>query len=50
MTTRMVPTPDQIVEFLRIVNDPANQPVFVHCWGGRHRTGVMTAIYRMTSD
>ncbi len=50
MTTRMVPTSDQIVEFLRIVNDPANQPVFVHCVGGRHRTGVMTAIYRMTSD
>src|SRR5215218_852311 len=50
MTTRIVPTPTQITEFLRIVNDPAKQPVFVHCVGGRHRTGVMTAIYRMTSD
>jgi len=50
MTTRIVPTPTQISEFLRIVNDPAKQPVFVHCVGGRHRTGVMTAIYRMTSD
>jgi tyrosine-protein phosphatase SIW14 len=50
MTTRIVPTPDQIAEFLRIVNDPAKQPVFVHCVGGRHRTGLMTAIYRMTSD
>ena len=50
MTTRIVPTPAQISEFLRLVNDPAKQPVYVHCVGGRHRTGVMTAIYRMTSD
>jgi tyrosine-protein phosphatase SIW14 len=50
MTTRVVPTLTQISEFLRIVNDPAKQPVYVHCVGGRHRTGVMTAIYRMTSD
>ena len=50
MTTRIVPTADQIAEFLRIVSDPANQPVYVHCQGGRHRTGVMTAIYRMTKD
>ncbi len=27
---------------------PASQPVYVHCVGGRHRTGVMTAVYRMT--
>jgi tyrosine-protein phosphatase SIW14 len=32
------------------VNDPANQPVYVHCVGGKHRTGVMTAVYRMTQD
>jgi tyrosine-protein phosphatase SIW14 len=50
MTTRIVPTPQQVNEFLSIVNDPANQPVYVHCAGGRHRTGVMTAIYRMTGD
>jgi protein tyrosine/serine phosphatase len=30
--------------------DPAQQPVFVHCQGGRHRTGVMTALYRITHD
>ena len=36
--------------FLKVVNDPKNQPVYVHCVGGRHRTGVMTAIYRMTID
>lgn len=46
----MVPTAEQIATFLSIVNDPANQPVYVHCVGGKHRTGVMTAIYRMTQE
>jgi len=47
MTTRTEPTSAQLAEFLKIVNDPAQQPVYVHCVGGRHRTGVMTAVYRM---
>lgn len=47
MTTHVVPTPAQLAEFLKDVTDPSNQPVFVHCIGGRHRTGVMTAVYRM---
>ena len=44
------PTDAQIAQFFKIVNDPANQPVYVHCAGGRHRTGTMTALYRMTND
>ena len=43
-------TEDQTTEFLKLVNDPANQPVYVHCRGGRHRTGQMTAIFRITND
>lgn len=50
MTVHTPPTPAQLDQFLGIVNDPARQPVYVHCAGGRHRTGVMTAVYRMTSD
>jgi protein tyrosine/serine phosphatase len=50
MTTHEVPTPALIEKFLSIVEDPAAQPVYVHCQGGRHRTGVMTAVYRMTDD
>ena len=50
MTTRVPPTPEQRALFLRLVTDPANQPVYVHCAGGRHRTGVMTAVYRMEQD
>jgi len=50
MTTHAVPTLAQLTQFMKIVNDPANQPVYVHCVGGRHRTGVMTAAYRMAHD
>ena len=50
MSTHQPPTPGQLSQFLKIVNDPANQPVYVHCVGGRHRTGVMTAAYRMTNE
>jgi uncharacterized protein (TIGR01244 family) len=50
MTTHEPPTSAQLSQFLALVNDPANQPVYVHCVGGRHRTGVMTAAYRMTKD
>jgi protein tyrosine/serine phosphatase len=43
-------TKEQTEYFLRLVNDPANAPVYVHCKGGRHRTGAMTAAYRITHD
>jgi tyrosine-protein phosphatase SIW14 len=47
MTTHTPPTASQQAQFLSIVTDPARQPVYVHCREGRHRTGVMTALYRM---
>jgi tyrosine-protein phosphatase SIW14 len=43
-------TKEQTEYFLRLVNDPANAPVYVHCKGGRHRTGAMTAVYRVSHD
>ena len=50
MSTHETPSPDKVARFLSLVDDPANQPVYVHCQGGRHRTGVMTAAYRMTDE
>lgn len=50
MSTRKAPTAQQLEAFLSVANDPASQPVYVHCVGGRHRTGVMTAVYRMSRD
>jgi len=42
------PPPDAASKFLSLVNDKENWPVYVHCAGGRHRTGAMTAVFRMT--
>ena len=50
LTTKQPATTDQTEHFLRLVNAESNWPVFVHCKGGRHRTGQMTAIYRITHD
>jgi len=44
------PQDRQIEEFLKLVKDPATGRFFVHCAGGRHRTGVMGAVYRMNHD
>jgi protein tyrosine/serine phosphatase len=50
MTTTDRPSESAVAAFLQLVRDPVNQPVYVHCQGGRHRTGAMTAVYRMTID
>jgi protein tyrosine/serine phosphatase len=36
--------------FLKLVTDPARQPVNFHCWRGKDRTGVMCATYRMAVE
>jgi uncharacterized protein (TIGR01244 family) len=48
MSTRKPPTAEEIATFLAAVDDEGG--VYVHCVGGRHRTGVMTGVYRMTRD
>ena len=50
LTTTQRPSDSAVDRFLKLVNDPANQPVYVHCQGGRHRTGAMTAVYRISHD
>lgn len=44
------PKPGQIEEFLKIMDDPATGTVYVHCQGGKHRTGIAGAAYRLTKD
>jgi tyrosine-protein phosphatase SIW14 len=43
-------TPWQFEEFFRLVDEPANHPIIVHCMGGRHRTGTLSALYRLEYD
>ena len=50
MVDKSYPSMDQVNQFLKVVNDPATGKFFVHCAGGRHRTGVMGAVYRFNFD
>lgn len=42
--------PAVIDEFLAVLDDDANYPMLIHCKAGLHRTGLMTAIYRMDKE
>jgi protein tyrosine/serine phosphatase len=45
MSDTLAPSKDDIQEFVDIINRSVGR-VFVHCKGGRHRTGFMVAVYR----
>lgn len=49
VSRRLVPEqrPKVIDEFLALMDDPMNYPVLIHCRAGLHRTGVLSAVYRM---
>jgi protein tyrosine/serine phosphatase len=44
------PSAQQISAFLKVANDPTTGKFYVHCAGGRHRTGLMGAMYRFNHD
>ena len=44
------PTQDDLVPFFRVVQDPENWPVFIHCWKGNDRVGFYVAAYRIVVD
>jgi protein tyrosine/serine phosphatase len=46
MSDKDYPPATTIDQFLKLVDDPSTGKFFVHCAGGRHRTGVMGAVYR----
>jgi tyrosine-protein phosphatase SIW14 len=52
ISRRKVPEerPAAIDKFLEILADKENYPILIHCRAGLHRTGVMTAVYRMEYD
>ncbi|HJT26024.1 MAG TPA: dual specificity protein phosphatase family protein [Pyrinomonadaceae bacterium] len=50
MEDKSTPNIEQINQFLKVIDDPATGKFFVHCAGGRHRTGVVGAVYRFTHD
>ena len=46
MSDKDYPREEQIAAFLKLANDPDTGAFYVHCAGGRHRTGIMGAVYR----
>ncbi len=40
----------QIIEFLRLTQDPANQPLLVYCWFGGERSNMLCAAYRVAVE
>jgi protein tyrosine/serine phosphatase len=50
MVDKNYPSIEQVNEFMKVVNDPATGKFFLHCAGGRHRTGVVGAVYRFHVD
>jgi tyrosine-protein phosphatase SIW14 len=49
ISRRLIPEqrPAAIDDMLSILDDESNYPVLIHCHAGLHRTGILTAIYRM---
>ena len=42
---------DQLIEqFLSLLDDQDKRPIFVHCFHGSDRTGVLLAMYRMARE
>jgi protein tyrosine/serine phosphatase len=50
MVDKSYPSLDQVNQFLKVVADPSTGKFYLHCAGGRHRTGVMGAVYRFHHD
>jgi len=44
------PSDAQVAQFLKLFRDDPNQKIFVHCYYGSDRTGVMVAAYRITQQ
>ncbi len=49
ISRRLIPEyrPPAIDQLLTVLDDESNYPVLIHCHAGLHRTGILTAVYRM---
>jgi len=41
---------DDLVSFFKVIQEPKNWPVFIHCWKGNDRSGLYVAAYRIVVD
>lgn len=42
--------PPAVTDFLKLLDDESAYPILIHCKAGLHRTGRLTAIYRMDKE
>jgi tyrosine-protein phosphatase SIW14 len=42
--------PPAVADFLKLLDDESAYPILIHCKAGLHRTGRLTAIYRMEKE
>lgn len=49
MSDKDYPESASIEQFMKLTADPSTGKFYVHCAGGRHRTGVMGAVYRFNN-
>jgi protein tyrosine/serine phosphatase len=46
----ILPTRKQIDKFLSILDNESQRPIYMHCFHGRDRTGMLAAIYRIARE
>jgi protein tyrosine/serine phosphatase len=46
MVEKKYPRAEWVAAFMKTVDEPSTGKFFVHCAGGRHRTGALGAVYR----
>jgi protein tyrosine phosphatase (PTP) superfamily phosphohydrolase (DUF442 family) len=44
------PTSAQVAQYLALLREHPDRTIFLHCWQGADRTGVMVALYRIALD
>ena len=42
--------PQLLTDYYKVLDDESNYPVLIHCKAGLHRTGFLTAVYRMDRE
>ena len=50
MPNDLTKQPPAVEEFVKLLDDESAYPILVHCKAGLHRTGRLTAIYRMEKE
>ena len=49
-SSNMTAEPKLLTDYYKVLDDESSYPVLIHCKAGLHRTGFLTAIYRMDRE